>query len=70
MKEVDSRSWNSSGAEEEEKRGSVEAGGYLRAVQSISPKFVNILAVFAGSVARSHTPLNAVLQRSTNPRLR
>ena len=39
MKEVDSRSWNSSGAEEEEKRGSVEAGGYLRAVQSISPKF-------------------------------
>ena len=38
MKEVDNRSWNSLGTKEKEKRGGfMEADGYHRAVQSISP---------------------------------
>ena len=59
MEEVESRSWNSLGIEEKEKRGGgvLEAEGYHRAVQSISPKFVNnILVVFTASAARKpHT---------------
>jgi len=41
MEEADNRSWNSLGTEEKEKRGGgvIEADGYHKAIQSISPKF-------------------------------
>ena len=49
MEVVENTSWNSLGIEEKEKRrggGFIEVDGYHKAVQSISPKFVNnILAV-------------------------
>ena len=52
IEEVENWCLNSLGIEEKENRGAIEVGGYHKAVQSMSPKFVNkILAVFAASVA-------------------
>ena len=56
MEEVGNRSWNSLGAEEKEERGGgvMEAGGYHRAIQSISPKFCQQHSGYVSSKEATH----------------